>query len=371
MSQPLRVGLVGCGIATQALHLPALASLARRFSVTAVCDASEAVADEVAARCGARPIADPFALVEAEDVDVVCVCTPDAVHLDHALAAVEARRRAVLVEKPMTLNARMGRILADASEKYGVPVLVEYPHVYDAAARRALAAFGDPARLRSGEFFCQVGPNDAVIADAIEPIRPSGPPDAWAGLLAQLEMVTAATEVLGTAVGAPMVVGYGLTLGLTIHDIPLLRRFAGPSLRVAWARFRPAANPIDVAGFGIDAALETPSATLFLQSEFHPLKRTEWGFRVRRGDLHAEVRYPTTFAPAAPSRCTLFREEDGATHESTTTDLYETGFRRIWRHVHDVVIRGAAPETPARDAIADLELVEAIARAAVAGGVGA
>lgn len=368
MSEPLRVGLLGCGVATQALHLPALASLARRFRVTAVSDASASLASEIAARCGARAIADPFALVEADDVDVVGVCTPDAVHLDHALAAVEAKRRAVLVEKPLTLNARMGRLLADAGEKTGVPVLVEYPHVYDAAAQRALAAFADPASLRSGEFFCQVGPNDAMIADAIEAIRPPGPPDAWSVLLAQLDMVTAATEVLGTAVTAPMVVGYGLTLGLTIHDIPLLRRFAGPALRVAWARFRPGASPLDVAGFGIDAALETPSATLLLQSEFHALKRTEWGFRVRRGDLHAEVRFPTTFATAAPSRCTLYREEDGATLESVTTDRYETGFRRVWQHLHDVVMHGVAPATPARDAVADLELVEEIARAATSSG---
>jgi hypothetical protein len=247
-------------------------------------------------------------------------------------------------------------------------VLVEYPHVYDVSAQRALAAFADPTSLRSGEFFCQVGPNDAMIADAIEALRPPGPLDAWSAMLAQLDMVTAATEVLGTAVTAPMVVGYGLTLGLTIHDIPLLRRFAGPALRVAYARFRPAASPIDVAGFGVDAALETPSATFWLQSEFHPLKRTEWGFRVRSGELHAEVRFPTTFATAAPSRCTLYREENGATLESTTTDLYETGFRRVWRHAYDVAARGAAPATPARDAVADLELVEAIARAAASGG---
>ncbi len=363
-SEVLRVGIVGCGLATQSLHLPALQSLAASYRITAVTDTSEAVATAVAARSGARAIADVFGLVEDPEVDVVVICTPDAFHLDHALAACEARRRAVLVEKPMSLNARMGRALAEAAASTGVPVLVNYPHVYDYATQRLRQAWGSPGNVTSGEFHCFLGNNDDYIADVIQMIRPPGPPEPWVGMTAQLDVATAATEALGIAADVTSVVGYGIVLGLTIHDIPVLRRFAGDQLSVAYARFRPGPNPLDIAGFGVDAVLETPSGTLILQSEFSPLKRTDWGFRIRRPDLQAEAHFPTTFASAAPSRCSVWGTQAGATLEQRYTDFYETGFRRVWRHLYDVVVHGAAPETPARDAVRDLEIVEAIATVA-------
>jgi predicted dehydrogenase len=360
----LRVGLVGCGLATQSLHVPALQFLAASYRISAVADASDAVAAAVAARTGARVVEDAFRLVEDPEVDVVAICTPDAFHLDHALAACEARRRAVLVEKPMTLNARMGRVLAEAAARTGVPVLVNYPHVYDYATQRVREVWGAPGNLTSGEFHCFLGNNDDYIADVLQMIRPPGPPEPWVGMIAQLDVATAATEVLGTAVDLTSVVGYGIVLGLTIHDIPVLRRFAGDRLAVAHARFRPGPEALGIIGFGVDAVLETPSGTLILQSEFSPLKRTDWGFRIRRPDLQAEAHFPTTFAPAAPSRCSVWGAEAGATLERRYTDFFETGFRRAWRHLHDVVIRGAPPETPASDAVRDLEIVEEIAAAA-------
>jgi hypothetical protein len=54
----------------------------------------------------------------------------------------------------------------------------------------------------------------------------------------------------------------------------------------------------------------------------------------------------------------------GATLEQRYTDFYETGFRRVWRHLYEVVVHGAAAETPACDAVRDLEIVEAIAAVA-------
>lgn len=362
----LRVGIVGCGLATQSLHVPALQSLATSYRITVVTDASEAVAAKVAGRTGARAVIDAFALVEDPEVDVVVICTPDAFHLDHALAACEARRKAVLVEKPMTLNARMGRGLAEAAARTGVPVLVNYPHVYDYATQRVREVWGGAGKVTSGEFHCFLGSNDDYIADIIQMIRPPGPPEPWVAMTAQLDVATAATEVLGVGTDIAGVVGYGVVLGLTIHDIPVLRRFAGDPLTVAHARFRAGPNPVDLSGFGVDAVLETPTATLILQSEFAALKRTDWGFRIRRAEVQAEAHFPTTFAPAAPSRCSIWKAEAGATLEQRYTDFYETGFRRVWRHVHDVVTRGAVPETPASDAVRDLELVEAIAAAAAA-----
>lgn len=67
MKAPLRVGIIGCGEAAQALHIPALNSLAAQYRITALSDASREVAQELAGRTGARAMDDPAALITAQD----------------------------------------------------------------------------------------------------------------------------------------------------------------------------------------------------------------------------------------------------------------------------------------------------------------
>lgn len=366
MTQPVRVGIIGCGLATQSLHVPALQGLPAQFRLTALSDVSPAVADAVASHSGARVIADGFALVADPEVDVVVVATPDAYHLDFALAACEAKRSAVLVEKPLSLNARMARLIADCSERSGVPVIVDYPHVYDFATQTARQAWGAPGPFAFGEFRCVIGRNELYIPDVIDLVRPAVA-DSWAAIIGQLDYATISSEAIGTQTDATTVVAHGVLIGLTIHDIPVLRRFLGDPSRVGYARIRPGPDPIGEVGLGIEAMLEYPTGGAFLQSEMVQLKRIDWGFRVRRDGIDVEVAFPSTFPTAAPSRCTIYRDGGGATLAHSYTDRYETGFRRVWRHVHDVVTRGVAPETGARDAVHDLELVEEIIACAARG----
>ncbi len=51
-----------------------------------------------------------------DDIDAVCICTPDHWHVAIALKAIEAGK-AVYVEKPMSLTIEEGRILADAVKR--------------------------------------------------------------------------------------------------------------------------------------------------------------------------------------------------------------------------------------------------------------
>jgi hypothetical protein len=164
----LRVGLVGCGLATQSLHVPALQFLAASYRISAVADASEAVAAAVAARTGARVVGDAFRLVEDPEVDVVAICTPDA-STSTTRSPPARRRRAVLVEKPMTPMLHGSRARRGRGED-AVPVLVNYPHVYDYAT--ASARSGAPRGTRLGEFHCFLGDNDDYIADVLQMIRP-------------------------------------------------------------------------------------------------------------------------------------------------------------------------------------------------------
>jgi predicted dehydrogenase len=61
-------------------------------------------------------------LYEDEDVDIVYIATPNAMHMENALDAIAAGKH-VVVEKPMGLNAKQAARVIDAAQRKGVFVM--------------------------------------------------------------------------------------------------------------------------------------------------------------------------------------------------------------------------------------------------------
>ena len=87
MTQKLRVGIVGCGEVVQTMHLPSLYQLPKQFCVTALCDVSQQVVDEVGEQWRVvKRYLDYRDLLEQADVDVVLIANPNAYHAEVTLA---------------------------------------------------------------------------------------------------------------------------------------------------------------------------------------------------------------------------------------------------------------------------------------------
>ena len=98
----IRLGVIGMGPANMASTLTLLADEPDlRYVITAICGLPEAVIEACA-----RDFGVPFwttdyrQLVERDDVDVVCVYSPDALHAEHCVAAREHGKH-VICTKPM------------------------------------------------------------------------------------------------------------------------------------------------------------------------------------------------------------------------------------------------------------------------------
>lgn len=89
--------VVGLGIGT--MHVRALRRLPDRFRVVAVCDPDPARSTPVAERAGADVVTFDE-LLRRDDVDVVHICTPPALHLEQCVAALGAGKH-VVCEKPL------------------------------------------------------------------------------------------------------------------------------------------------------------------------------------------------------------------------------------------------------------------------------
>lgn len=98
----LRVAVLGLGL-MGSFHTELLTSRIRGVQVTVVNDFVQAKAEEVAARIGARVVADPIEAIKDPEVDAVLLATPGNTHAEQVNACLDAGKP-VLCEKPLTTD---------------------------------------------------------------------------------------------------------------------------------------------------------------------------------------------------------------------------------------------------------------------------
>jgi scyllo-inositol 2-dehydrogenase (NADP+) len=111
----IRVGLLGHGQAGAVLHAPLIEAVSDfRISVVATSRA-ESLTER---RDAPRQAATARELIEADDVDLVVINTPNDLHVEHAAAALEAGKH-VVIDKPFAPSAaEADRLIALAKAKH-------------------------------------------------------------------------------------------------------------------------------------------------------------------------------------------------------------------------------------------------------------
>ncbi len=197
---PLGFGIVGLGMIAE-YHVRAIRG-SRGGRLVGVVSRSLEKARSFAEKHGAPYATDQLeALLARDDVDVVCITTPNGAHLEPALAVARARRHLV-VEKPIEVTLeRVDAILAAA-----------------AAAGVRLAPI----------FQSRFGAGAQALKAAIE-----------GGRFGRIALASAAVKWLRTAEyyrggwhGRMDLDGGGVLMNQAIHAIDLLQWFAGPAAEV-------------------------------------------------------------------------------------------------------------------------------------------
>src|SRR5271166_2629420 len=140
MAKSLNIGLIGSGFMGQA-HADAYRragilyrNLPRSPVLYAIADQNDALAEQARGRLGfAKAYGDWRRLIEDPEVDVVDITTPNHLHVEPALAAVEAGKH-VYCEKPMSVKVEDAKRMAAAARKAGVKTLVAFNNIKTPAA---------------------------------------------------------------------------------------------------------------------------------------------------------------------------------------------------------------------------------------------
>ena len=138
-----RVGIVGVGAIGTRGHLPGYGSA--DADVVAVADVAKGRAAKVASEFGIpASYVDYREMLDNEDLDVVSVCTPNALHAEITVAALEAGAN-VLCEKPMALTmAEATTMMATAKDAgKGLSIAHTMRHRPEMERIKDLAASGE------------------------------------------------------------------------------------------------------------------------------------------------------------------------------------------------------------------------------------
>ena len=123
------VGLVGFGMAGATFHAPLLH--AAGIEVAAISTANpERIAAAQAAAPRARIVPTGAELLDLPGIDFVVIASPSGLHMEQALAALEAGLPCV-VDKPLACDASAALELVDRAEDLGVPLTVFQNRRYD------------------------------------------------------------------------------------------------------------------------------------------------------------------------------------------------------------------------------------------------
>jgi predicted dehydrogenase len=137
---PVRVAVIGVGLMGSRWAQALAQHPGARVSV--VSDARHEVGRTLANEVSARFVADPREAAADPDVDAVAVCTPEHLHVEPALTALEAGKT-VMVEKPLAHTVESSESIRTCAADRGLPVLVGHILRFEpryAAAHDAIAA---------------------------------------------------------------------------------------------------------------------------------------------------------------------------------------------------------------------------------------
>ena len=196
---PLRVGLIGYGLAGSAFHAPLVEAVPGLSLASVVTSNPERAAQARRAHPGARVLPDAGALfARADSHDLVVVAAPNREHVPLGLAAVEAGLHLV-VDKPLAASVADAQRLADAAAARGVVASVFHNRRWDGdylTLRRLLSERSLGALVRLESRFDRWRPQ--VDADRW---REAADPEEAGGLLFDLgpHLIDQALELLGPA----------------------------------------------------------------------------------------------------------------------------------------------------------------------------
>ena len=347
----VRVGVVGCGLIAQVMHLPHMRELADLYEVAAVCDLAPGLADRVAADYGIEGRFENWQdMLSAGGLDAVLLLSSGS-HAPAAIAASQAGLH-VFTEKPMSLSSIEGQAMVDAAGAAGKHLMVGYMKRYDPAYGRLedeLASRDDIRLVRVTTLESAIEPYVAHL-----PLHRGGgvPPDILAALRAEDEQRV--DQALGKVSAEARHVYRWVLLDSLVHELNALRGVLG----------EPDAPEFASLGTQNVTLVLTFSGTQCVLSwvDLPGIARYQQEFAFYSPKRRLTLTFPSPFLRNMPTELSLEGGDAGTSRSwrSVETTSYEEAFKRELIEFHACLSEDREPKTSGLDGLRDVQLCEAI-----------
>ena len=354
MAGRLRVGVVGCGLIAQVMHLHYLRELSDRYEIAAVCDVAEDVRAAVAAEYGVPAQFASWQELLRHPLDAVLVLTSGS-HAPIAVAAAQAGLH-VLVEKPMCFSVAEGRGMIEAADAAGKVLMVGYNKRYDPAYLRLLEQKPSLRDLR----LVRITTLESPIPPYVEqyPLRRGAPlPKSLAQSFADDDNARVDAAIPGADPVSRWAYRYVL-LDSLVHELNAMRGALGEPDSLEFA---------DIRETGVTAVFKYGAAQCILAwVDLPESAHYSMEFAFYSPERRMTLAFPSPFLRSAP---TLLVTEDGdsgrSPHATRTEEItsYRESFKEELVHFHECVRAGRKPVTSASDSLHDIALCEAVVAA--------
>jgi predicted dehydrogenase len=357
MAERTRVGVVGCGLIAQVMHLPYLAELDDRYEIAALCDVSPELLTACAMRYGVQRRFTRWEDLVSDDLDAVLVLTSGS-HAPIAVAAAEAGKH-VFVEKPLCLGVAEGREMLAAAERTGVTLMVGTMKRYDPAYERLATLIPTLEDLRLVRVTTLESPIEPYVAHYGLRTATDVPAETLAELRADDD---ARLEAVLGPVDEETRFGYRFVLlDCLVHELNALRGVLGEPNRVTHASLGRTCVSVNLEFGGVPCHLswvDLPGIARY---------RQELAFY--SPDRRLTLALPSPFLRSMPSELIIEEGDPGGARASRTVEVidYDEAFKRELVELSECIRTGREPRTPGIDGLRDVALCEAIARVHVTG----
>jgi predicted dehydrogenase len=353
VTERLRVGVIGCGLIAQVMHLPYLRELPDLFEVVALCDVSPGTLAAVADAYAVPGRYLGWAELLEQPLDAVMVLTGGS----HAPPAIEASRRGmhVFVEKPMCFTLREADAMIAAAASSGTTLFVGNMKRYDPAFDKTREEVARISDMRFVRVTTLEAPLQAYVAHY--PLLRSDDLPADVVKRGREERERLVTEALGPDAGADERSGYvDLLLDSAVHELNLIRGFLGEPQAVANAILFDE-------GRSLQATLEYPEGLkVAISLVWLPdLRHYHQEVAFFGGDRRVSLEFPSPFLRSEPSRVVVEEAVGDTTWRREGVVSYEEAFKRELVDFHACATGTSTPRTPGASARRDIELCIAIA----------
>src|SRR5262245_6135515 len=347
----IRIGVVGCGLIAQVMHLPHLRELHEQFELTALCDVSPGTLRYVGDHYGVtRRFADYRDLLQ-EPLDAVLVASADS----HGQVVVDSLRagKHVLTEKPLCYTLGEADDIVAAHRAAGTVCMVAYMKRYDPAYRYVEPLVRGLRDLQAIELTVLL-PSEAnqLCHHDIRRI-PDVPAPARAHLRADQDRLI--REVLGEFTPLERRVFAENLLSTLVHDVNVLRGLSGDPAEVlftdVWAGGESMLIVLRYAS-GVRASI----ALHYLPDLAHYRETVAYYAKADR----VQLVFPSPFFRNMPTGILVESMQDGKAVEKRVTASLKEAFKEELIHFAECVRTGARPITTPEEARGDVALLHKI-----------